>query len=152
MKLSIMSTNLFYFEGSLCRLPLAFQLFSADLTQLRTDHQAHRQPLSLLTQCLTSSPFTPRSSIQQLTHTPPVNPPRHHRTEMAKTAIGEFCTQYKCIYIYFFLQISQVWGCWEAVATPMAQKDAEGWREGAAKLCKMKLKDWGSSSIFILDY
>lgn len=102
MKLSIMSTNLFYFEGSLCRLPLAFQLFSADLTQLRTDHQAHRQPLSLLTQCLTSSPFTPRSSIQQLTHTPPVNPPRHHRTEMAKTAIGEFCTQYKCIYIFFF--------------------------------------------------
>ncbi|TMS18301.1 Stathmin-2 [Larimichthys crocea] len=55
---------------------------------LRTDHQAHRQPLSLLTQCLTSSPFTPRSSIQQLTHTPPVNPPRHHRTEMAKTAIA----------------------------------------------------------------
>lgn len=124
----------FYSEGSIWSLPVRLQLFSADLTQLITDHQAHRQPPSLLTQCLTSSPFTPRYSIQQPLHAPPVNPPRHHRTEMAKTAIGEFCTS--SIFSFFLWAASQVWCC-EAVATPMAQKDAEGWWEGAAKLlCK----------------
>lgn len=36
---------------------------------------------------------------------------------------------------------SQVWGGREAVATPMAQKDAEGWWEGAAKLLGKSLLD-----------
>lgn len=57
----------------------------------------------------------------------------------------------------FFSEIaaSQVWGCCQAVATPMAQKDAEGWWEGAAKLLckslvkKMKLQKW--SNIFSLN-
>lgn len=55
---------------------------------------------------------------------------------MAKTAIGEFCT----LHTVFSspLRLQQFGGCWEAVATPMAQKDAEGGWEGAAELKSIK--------------
>lgn len=68
----------FYFEGQVCPLALLSSL-PADLTLHITDNQPLRQPPSLLTQCLTSSPFTPGNSIQHQAHTPLVNPPRHLR-------------------------------------------------------------------------
>ncbi|KAG7499955.1 stathmin-2 [Solea senegalensis] len=69
-------------------LPITSWIFSAGFTQPIPDHQAHQHLSSLLTQCLTSSSSTLRYSIQQTTHTPPANPPRHHPTKMAKTAIA----------------------------------------------------------------
>lgn len=74
----------------------------------------------------------PESLIQPPTHPSPANAHRHHRTEMAKTAIGEFYT-----FLVLFSDIKEslrVWRCWDAVATPMTQKDADGCWEGAAKL------------------
>lgn len=59
-------------------------------------------------------------SIQQPTHSPPAITPVHHRTDMAKTAVGEFCLK------SFFLEetVWLLWEGWKAVATPTAQKRA----------------------------
>lgn len=56
---------------------------------------------------------------------------------MAKTAIGEFCTLLRVCFsdITADSQFEED----EAVATPMAQKDAEGCWEGAARLLRKSL-------------
>ncbi|XP_042290875.1 stathmin-2b isoform X1 [Thunnus maccoyii] len=62
--------------------------FPAGLTQLLTDHQAHRQPLSLLTQCLTSSRFTPRNKQPATNAHSSEQPAPAPPQKMAKTAIA----------------------------------------------------------------